>query len=45
MATEELIIKLNAKTSELDARLKRSETALDKLDTTVKKEVYLVSQR
>jgi hypothetical protein len=37
MATEELIIKLNAKTSELDARLKRSETALDKLDTTVKK--------
>lgn len=37
MATESLIIELDAKTSKLDARLKKTEAHLDKLDDTTKK--------
>lgn len=37
MATEPLIILLDAKTAKLDAKLKKTEAQLDKLDDTVKK--------
>lgn len=37
MATESLIIELDAKTSKLDSRLKKTEKNLDKLDNTVTK--------
>ncbi len=37
MATESLIIELDAKTSKLDARLKRTEKQLDSLDKSTKK--------
>lgn len=37
MATENLIIELDAKTAKLDSKLKKTESQLDRLDDTVKK--------